>query len=62
MNSTELLKKLVDQIERGNPIDDHGHDFKMNQAFIEAKVAVRMATMPAFQGLAVPSTGRETPL
>jgi hypothetical protein len=48
MAPIELLKKLVDQIERCNPIDDHGHDFKMNQAFIEAKVAVRLATVPEF--------------
>lgn len=48
MSHIKLLEKLVDQIERCNPTDDHGHDFKMNQAFIEAKVAVRMATLPEF--------------
>jgi len=48
MTAIELLAKLVDQIERSNPIDDHGHDFKMNQAFIEAKVIARLATLPRF--------------
>ena len=51
MSPIELLKKLVEQIERCNPTDDHGHDFKMNQAFIEAKVATRLATLPKFEAL-----------
>lgn len=33
----EVLKKLVDQIDRTNPVDDHGHNFKMNKAFLDAK-------------------------
>lgn len=36
----ELLANLVDQIDRTNPVDDHGHDFKMNKAFLDAKVFV----------------------
>lgn len=51
MTPIELLTRLVDQIERCNPVDDHGHDFKMNQAFIEAKVIVRLATVPKFAAL-----------
>jgi hypothetical protein len=31
------LKDLVEQIEKTNPVDDHGHDLKMNVAFIKAK-------------------------
>lgn len=42
MNPGELLRNLVEQIERCHPTDDHGHDFQMNQAFINAKVAVRL--------------------
>lgn len=33
----EILKKLVDQIGRTNPVDDHGHNFKMNKAYLDAK-------------------------
>lgn len=46
---TELLAKLVEQIEKCKPIDDHGHDFRMNQAFIEAKVAVVMTRAAKFE-------------
>jgi hypothetical protein len=31
------LSALVDQCERGNLVDDHGHEFKRNQALIEAR-------------------------
>jgi len=33
----ELLRKLVEQIEIGNLTDEHGHNFKMNIAFLNAK-------------------------
>lgn len=32
-----VLEKLVDQIDKTNPVDDHGHNFKMNKAFLDAK-------------------------
>jgi hypothetical protein len=32
-----LLKALVTQIDRCNPVDDHGHDMKMNAAYLAAK-------------------------
>lgn len=38
--TVELLAKLVDQIDRTNPVDDHGHNFKMNKAFLDAKVLI----------------------
>jgi hypothetical protein len=37
MSASTLLAKLVDQIDRTNPVDDHGHNFKMNKAFLDAK-------------------------
>lgn len=30
------LRDLVDQVEKGNLVDDHGHDFRMNVKFIKA--------------------------
>jgi hypothetical protein len=36
----EALAKLVDQIDRTNPVDDHGHNFKMNKAFLDAKTLI----------------------
>lgn len=32
---------LVDQIRKSNPVDDHGHDLKMNVAFIACTKWVR---------------------
>jgi hypothetical protein len=34
------LAWLVDQIDRTNPVDDHGHNFKMNKAFLDAKALI----------------------
>jgi hypothetical protein len=31
------LSALVDQCERGNLVDDHGHEFKMNKELIDAR-------------------------
>lgn len=36
----QLLRKLVDQIDRTNPVDDHGHNFKMNKAYLDAKALI----------------------
>jgi hypothetical protein len=47
--SIELLKQLVDQIDKCKPIDDHGHDFRMNKAFINAKDVVAMAGVAKFE-------------
>jgi hypothetical protein len=32
----DALINLVNQIRKSNPVDDHGHDLKMNRAYIEA--------------------------
>jgi hypothetical protein len=39
-NFRAALAKLVDQIDRTNPVDDHGHNFKMNKAFLDAKALI----------------------
>lgn len=31
------LSYLVEQIDKCNPVDDHGHDFKLNVAYVRAK-------------------------
>lgn len=33
---TTILRALVEQIKRGNLVDDHGHRFEMNDAYLEA--------------------------
>ena len=33
----DVLRKLVEQIEKGHLTDDHGHSFDMNVAFIDAQ-------------------------
>jgi hypothetical protein len=45
----DLLAELVAQIELGNLRDDHGHDFKMNAAFVKAKTAVAGTSGPSRQ-------------
>ncbi|WP_144156494.1 hypothetical protein [Paraburkholderia sp. BCC1885] len=32
----DVLIDLVNQIRKSSPVDDHGHDFKMNMAFVKA--------------------------
>jgi hypothetical protein len=32
----DALIDLVNQIRKSNPVDDHGHDLKMNRAYLEA--------------------------
>jgi hypothetical protein len=39
-----LLSNLVTQITKGNPIDDHGHDFKMNRSYLEAQAFLSPTT------------------
>jgi len=34
---TVALRNLVQQIEKGNLVDDHGHAFLRNTAYLEAK-------------------------
>lgn len=36
-DEAQLLADLVSQIDKCNPVDDHGHDFKMNAAYLAAK-------------------------
>ena len=33
----DALIDLVNQIRKSNPVDDHGHDLKMNRAYLEAE-------------------------
>ena len=44
-----MLSALVDQCERGNLVDDHGHEFKMNRALIEAREFLSMAQPSAIE-------------
>jgi hypothetical protein len=37
----DLLADLVNQIDKSNPVDDHGHDLKRNLAFIAARDFLR---------------------
>lgn len=36
-DDSALLANLVSQIDKCNPVDDHGHNFKMNAAYLAAK-------------------------
>lgn len=36
----EVLADLVNQIRKTSPVDDHGHDFKMNMAYLKAVKAL----------------------
>ena len=36
-DAVDALRQLVEQIEKAAPVDDHGHLFTMNTAFIRAK-------------------------
>jgi hypothetical protein len=33
----DALERLVQQIALCKPVDEHGHDFRMNAAYVEAK-------------------------
>jgi len=35
-----VLSRFVDQIDRTNMVDDHGHNFKMNKDFLDAKALI----------------------
>ena len=36
IHATQLLTDLVNQISKTSPVDDHGHNLKMNMAYIKA--------------------------
>jgi hypothetical protein len=38
---TVALRRLLEQIQKGNLVDDHGHDFRMNKAYCEALELVK---------------------
>ena len=52
MDADELLEALVKQIDMGNPIDDHGHNFKRCKAYIDAKQYIERepSDPPGFEG------------
>lgn len=50
----DTLINLVNQLRKINPIDDHGHDLKMNRAYLEAEklldAALFASALPAQEG------------